>query len=143
MVGDGTKIMARMALVSAAAAVVSAIGLVGAPTARAVTNEAVVGTWAGPATIGDTGDCGRSSGLYAFSPDGSYRYTALYDTCGAVMIDGHYELQADGSVLQLAMEVCGQTGCPPGPSVLATSISASDPDTILLGGNYTYRRLRG
>jgi hypothetical protein len=143
MVGDGTKIMARMAVVATAAAFVSAVGLVGAPTARAVTNQAVVGAWAGPVTIGDTADCGRSAGQYAFSPDGSYRYTALYDTCGPVMIDGHYELQADGSVLQLAVEACGDTGCPPGPSVLTTSISASDPDTIVLGGGYTYRRLAG
>jgi hypothetical protein len=57
------------------------------------------------------------------------------------MIEGHYQLQADGGVLQISMEVCGEPGCPQGQSVLSTSISAIDPDSIVLDGRYTYRRL--
>src|SRR5262245_38845565 len=139
MVGRQVKVVARTALATAA---VVAIGLAGAPTAAAVSQQALVGAWSGPA-ISDTGECGRASAEYAFSPDGTYRYQARYDNCDAVMIDGHYELQAEGGVLQLSMELCGEVGCPPGPSTLTTSISAIGADTIVLDGRYTYRRLHG
>jgi hypothetical protein len=60
-----------------------------------------------------------------------------------VMIDGRYELQADGGVLQLSMDECEDPGCPPGLSTLTTSISAIDPDTIVLDGRNTYQRQHG
>ena len=142
MFGREFKVVARATLVAAAAACTSAIGLAGAPTAGAVSQPALVGAWLGP-PFGDTGECGRASAEYAFSPDGIYRYQAIYDNCDAVMIDGHYELQADGGVLQTSMEECGAPGCPPGPSILTTSISAVDPDSIVLDGRYTYRRQHG
>jgi hypothetical protein len=142
MFGREVKVVARATVVAAAAAWVSAIGLTGAPTAAAVSQQALVGAWLGP-PFGDTGECGRASAEYAFSPDGIYRYQAIYDNCDAVMIDGHYELQADGGVLQTSMEECGAPGCPPGPSILTTSISAVDPDSIVLDGRYTYRRQHG
>jgi hypothetical protein len=62
------------------------------------------------------------------------------ETCAMVMIDGRYELQAEGGVLQLSMDECGDPGCPPGPSTL--TISATDPDTIVLDGR-TYLRQHG
>ena len=55
------------------------------------------------------------------------------------MIDGHYQLQADGGVLQLSIEECGDSGCPPGLSTFTTPISGVDPDTIVLDGG-TYQR---
>ena len=142
MVGREVKVVAHATLVAAAAACVSAIGLAGAAIAGAVSQQALVGAWLGPA-FGDTGECGIASAEYAFSPDGTYRYQAIYDNCAAVMIDGHYELQAEGGVLQTSMEECGAPGCPPGPSILTTSISAVDPDSIVLDGRYTYRRQHG
>jgi hypothetical protein len=142
MFGREVKVVARATLVAAAAACVSAIGLAGAPTAGAVSQQTLVGAWLGPA-VGGTDECGTASAEYAFSPDGTYRYQAIYDGCAAVMIDGHYELQADGGVLQTSMDACGDPGCPPGPSVLTTSISATDPDSIVLDGRYTYRRQHG
>jgi hypothetical protein len=87
------------------------------------------------------GECGTGAGVIAFSPNGVYRYVAGSDGCGMVMIDGRYELQADGGVLQLSMDECGDPGCPPGP--LTTSISAIDPDTIVLDGRNTYLRQHG
>jgi hypothetical protein len=78
--------------------------------------------------------------LFAFSPNGAYRYVALYEGCTSVMIDGHYELQADGTVLQLSMDECGDPGCPPGSSSLTTSLGVIDPDNIVLDGRYTYQR---
>jgi hypothetical protein len=87
---------------------------------------------------------GRSPAIFAFSPNGTYRYLAVYENCGTtVMIDGRYEPQADGGVLQLSMDECGDTGCPPGPSTLMASISAIDPDTIVLDGRNTYQRQDG
>ena len=74
------------------------------------------------------------------SPNGVYRYLAVYPGCAIVMIDGHYELQADGGVLQLSVDACGDPGCPPGLSTLTTPISATDPNTIVLDGRNTYIR---
>jgi len=142
MVGREVKVVAHATLVAAAAACVSAIGLAGAAIAGAVSQQALVGAWLGPA-FGDTGECGIASAEYAFSPDGTYRYQAIYDNCAAVMIDGHYELQAEGGVLQTSMEECGEAGCPPGPSILTMSISAVYPDSVVLDGRYTYRRQHG
>jgi hypothetical protein len=56
------------------------------------------------------------------------------------MIDGNYELQADGAVLQLSADKCGDPGCPPGLSTFTMPISAVDRDTIVLDGRNTYQR---
>jgi hypothetical protein len=141
MIGREVKAVTRVALVAAAVACVSAIGLAGAAPAGAVSQQTLVGAWLGPA-LGDTGECGTASAEYAFSPNGTYRYQAIYDNCDAVMMDGHYELQADGGVLQTSVEECGQAGCPPGPSTLTMSVTAIDPDGIVLDG-HSYRRQHG
>lgn len=143
MFGRHVKVVARVTLVAAAAAGISAISLAGAAIAGAVDQQTLVGAWSGPAFFGDTGECGTGSAQYAFSPDGTYRYRAIYDNCDDVMIDGHYDLQAEGGVLEASMETCGDPGCPEGPSTLTTSISAVDPDSIVLDGRYTYRRVHG
>lgn len=139
MFGDVVKAVYRAMLLAATAVLV--IGLAGAPRAFAVGEQALVGAWSGPPTIGDTGSCGSGSGLFAFSPNGTYRYVALYDGCISVMIDGHYELQADGTVLQLSMDECADP-CPQGPPTLTTSLGIIDPDNIVLDGRYTYQRQR-
>ncbi|MBV8929298.1 MAG: hypothetical protein JO152_09260, partial [Mycobacteriaceae bacterium] len=109
----------------------------------AVSQQTLVGAWLGPA-VGDYGDCGAGSAEFAFSPDGTYRYQAIYNGCDPVMFDGHYELLADGGVLQTSMEECGQVSCPPGPpAVVSTSISSSEPDSIVLNGSYVYHRQPG
>jgi hypothetical protein len=138
MFGHAVKIISRAAL--AVAAAVIAIGLVPAPLAAAVDAQTLVGSWAGPPTLGDVSECGIGAGVFAFSPNGVYRYVAGAENCGMVMIDGHYELQADGGVLQLSMDECGDPGCPPGPSTLA--ISSTDPNTMVLDGR-TYLRQHG
>jgi hypothetical protein len=138
MFGHAVKIVSNATL--GAAAAMLATGLAGAPLAAAVEAQSLVGAWSGPATIGDTGECGSGSAEVAFSPNGVYRYVAVYENCEMVMIDGRYELQADGGVLQLSMDECGNPGCPPGPSTLTTSISAVDPETIVLDGRNTYKR---
>jgi hypothetical protein len=138
MSGHAVKIVPHSTL---AAAAMLAIGLAAAPPAAAVEAPSLVGAWSGPAAIGDAGDCGGGSGEIAFSPNGGYRYVAVSENCGMVMVDGRYELQADGGVLQLSMDECGDPGCPPGP--LIQSISAVDPDTIVLDGRYTYQRQHG
>jgi hypothetical protein len=142
MFGQEINVVGRMTLVAAAAACLSAIGLGGAAIADAVSQPSLVGAWSGP-VVGNTGECGNAWGEFAFSPDGTYRYAAIYENCGAIMIDGHYQLQAEGTVLQTSMELCSDPGCPPGPSSLTTSINAPDPDTIVLDGRYTYRRQHG
>ncbi len=124
----------------AAAAALLAISLAPAPLAAAVDAKTLVGSWAGPATLGDPGECAPTAGQYSFSPNGVYRYLAVYPGCAIVMIDGHYELQADGGVLQLSVEECGDPGCPPGLSTLTTPISATDANTIVLDGRNTYIR---
>jgi hypothetical protein len=139
MFGHAVKIVSPATL----AAAVLAIGLAAAPPAAAVDSQTLVGSWAGPATLGETGECGTSAGIFAFSPNGAYRYVGGYENCAMVMIDGRYELQADGGELQLSMDECGDPGCPPGPSTLTTSISAIDPDTIVLDGRNTYLRQHG
>ena len=138
MFGHAVKIVSRAAL--AAATAMLAIALAPAPLAAAVDAQTLVGSWAGPPTLGDIGECGAAAGIFAFSPNGVYRYVAGSETCAMVMIDGRYELQAEGGVLQLSMDECGDPGCPPGPSTL--TISATDPDTIVLDGR-TYRRQHG
>jgi hypothetical protein len=142
MLGRRGKVVARAAVVAAAAACVSATGLAAAGIAQAVSQQTLVGAWLGP-KFGDTGECGTASGEYAFSPDGTYRYKSSSDSCDTIMIEGHYDLQSDGGVLQISMEECNDPGCPPGPWVLSTSISAIDPDSIVLDGHYTYRREHG
>jgi hypothetical protein len=137
MYGHWARIASRATVGAAAAAL--AIGLVGAPSATAVDAQSLVGSWSGPATLGDTGECAPASGLFAFSPNGGYRYLAIYPDCGIVMIDGRYELQNGGDVLQLSMDECGDPGCPPG-SPLTQSISATGPDTIVVDGRFTYQR---
>jgi hypothetical protein len=112
-------------------------------TAAAVDPQTLVGAWSGPATIGNTGECGNGSAEYAFAPNGTYRYAAAYDGCAPAMVDGHYELQADGGVLQLSMELCGAPGCPDGPTVLTTPITTPNPDTFVLDSRYTYQREHG
>jgi hypothetical protein len=139
MFGHAVRIVSPATL--AAAAAVLAIGLAAAPPAAAVDAQTLVGSWAGPPTLGDIGECGTAAGVFAFSPNGVYRYVAGSEGCAMVMIDGRYELQADGGVLQLSMDECGDPGCPPGPSTLA--ISAIDPDTIVLDGRNTYLRQHG
>jgi hypothetical protein len=134
------KSFARVTLVAAAAS--AAIGVAGAPTAGAVSQQTLIGAWSGPA-IGDPGECGNGYAEYAFAPNGTYRYHAVYDTCDGVMFDGHYELQADGGVIQMGLELCSNPGCPPGQPNRTMSISAVDPNTIVLDGRYTYRRLEG
>jgi hypothetical protein len=136
------KMVGRAMLVAAAALWVPMIGLAGAPIAGAVSQQTLVGAWSGPSIVG-AGDCGIGSAEFAFSPDGTYRYAAMYPNCPAVMLDGRYELQSDGGVLQISMEQCGDPGCPPGPSMLTTSISATDAESIVLGGHYTYLRQHG
>ena len=139
MFGHAVKIVSRAAF--AAATAMLAIALAPAPLAAAVDAQTLVGSWAGPPTLGDIGECGTAAGIFAFSPNGGYRYVAGSENCAMVMIDGRYELQADGGVLQLSMDECGDPGCPPGPSTL--TISATDPDTIVLDGRNTYLRQRG
>jgi hypothetical protein len=142
MLGLQAKSCTRVTLVAAAAAAASVIGISGAPVAGAVSQQTLVGAWSGPAT-GGPGECVNGSAEYAFAPNATYRYHAIYDNCDDVMFDGHYELQADGGVLQMTVELCGEPGCPPGPSILTTSISATGPDAFVLDGRYTYRRLQG
>jgi hypothetical protein len=137
MFGHGVK---TVSLATLGAAATLAIGVVTAPCAAAVDAHSLIGAWSGPATLGDTGECAPTSGLFSFSPNGGYRYLAIYQDCGIVMIDGSYELQDDGGVLQLSMDQCGDPGCPAGPSTLTQSISASGPDTIVLDGRFTYQR---
>jgi hypothetical protein len=139
MFGHAVKLASQASL--GAAGALLAIGLAEAPPAAAVDAQTLVGSWAGPAALGDTGECGPAAGVFAFSPNGVYRYVGGYENCAMVMIDGRYELQADGGVLQLSMDECGDPGCPPGP--LTTSISAIDPDTIVLDGRNTYLRQHG
>ena len=138
MFGHAVKLASQASL--GAAGALLAIGLAEAPPAAAVDAQTLVGSWAGPPTLGDIGECGTAAGIFAFSPNGVYRYVAGYETCAMVMIDGRYELQAEGGVLQLSMDECGDPGCPPGPSTL--TISATDPDTIVLDGR-TYLRQHG
>ena len=137
MFGHAVKTFSHATLGAAAATL--AIGLTGAPPAAAVEAQSLVGAWSGPPTMGDTDDCAPPSAEFAFSPNGGYRYLAVDPNCGMVVIDGHYELQADGGVLQLTIDDCGSPGCPPGPSTLTKSISAVNPDTIVLDGS-TYQR---
>jgi hypothetical protein len=132
----------RAGCVVAAAACLAAVGLTGAGTAGAVDQQTMVGAWIGPATIGDVAGCANGSAEYAFSPNGTYRYAVLYDDCGAAMVDGHYELQGDGGVLQLSMELCSAPGCPDGPNTLTTPISSPDNETLIMG-SYTYKRQHG
>jgi hypothetical protein len=141
MFGHAVRILSHATL--GAAAAIPTIGLAGAPLAGALEAQSLVGAWSGPATIGDTGDCEGASAEFAFSPNGGYRYLAVDQNCGIAMIDGRYELQADGGVLQLSIDLCGDPGCPPAPSTLTMSISAVDPDTIVLDGRSTYHRQRG
>jgi len=138
MFGHTAKIVSHATL--GAAAAIPAIGLAGTPLAAAVDAQTLVGSWAGPPTLGDTGECGTAAGVFAFSANGVYRYVAGSADCALVMIDGRYELQADGGALQLSMDECGDPGCPPGPSTL--TISATGPDTIVLDG-HTYLRQHG
>jgi hypothetical protein len=123
-----------------AATAIPAISLVTAPLAAAVDAQALVGSWAGAPVLGGLGDCGTGAGVIAFSPNGVYRYVAGSDGCGMVMIDGRYELQSDGGVLQLSIDECGDPGCPPGPTTVI--VSATGPDTIVLNGQ-TYLRQHG
>jgi hypothetical protein len=137
MFGNAVKIVVRGAL---AAVTIPAIGLVTAPLAAAVDAQALVGSWAGAPVLGGLGDCGTGAGVIAFSPNGVYRYVAGSDGCGMVMIDGRYELQSDGGVLQLSIDECGDPGCPPGPTTV--TVSATGPDTIVLNGQ-PYLRQHG
>jgi hypothetical protein len=137
MFGYAVKVVSHAAL---AALAIPAIGLVTAPLAAAVDAQTLVGSWAGPPAFGDLGDCGTGAGVFAFSPNGVYRFVAGSDGCGMVMIDGRYELQPDGGVLQLSIDECGDPGCPPGPSTM--TVSATGPDTIVLNGQ-TYLRQHG
>jgi hypothetical protein len=138
MFGNAVKIVVRGAL--AAAATIVAIGLAPAPLAAAVDAQALVGSWAGAPVLGGLGECGTGAGVIAFSPNGVYRYVAGSDGCGMVMIDGRYELQSDGGVLQLSIDECGDPGCPPGPTTV--TVSATGPDTIVLNGQ-PYLRQHG
>ena len=138
MFGNAVKIVVRGAL--AAAATIVAIGLAPAPLAAAVDAQALVGSWAGAPVLGGLGDCGTGAGVIAFSPNGVYRYVAGSDGCGMVMIDGRYELQPDGGVLQLSIDECGDPGCPPGPTTV--TVSATGPDSIVLNGQ-PYLRQHG
>jgi hypothetical protein len=142
MFGRRHRVAARVSLVAAATAGVSVIGLAQAATAGAVSQQTLVGAWSGPAAIGATGECGNAKGEYAFSPDGTYRYRSSSDTCDGLLIEGHYQLQADGGVLQTSMEECSDPGCPEVPLVGSMSISAVNPDTIVLDGRYTFLRER-
>jgi hypothetical protein len=138
MFGYAVKVVSRSAL--AAAAALLAFGLAPAPLAAAVDAQALVGSWAGAPVLGGLGDCGTGAGVIAFSPNGVYRYVAGSDGCGMVMIDGRYELQSDGGVLQLSIDECGDPGCPPGPTTV--TVSATGPDTIVLNGQ-PYLRQHG
>jgi hypothetical protein len=138
MFGHAVKIVSRAALAAAAATL--AIGLAPAPVAAAVDAQALVGSWAGAPVLGGLGECGTGAGVIAFSPNGVYRYVAGSDGCGMVMIDGRYELQSDGGVLQLSIDECGDPGCPPGPTTV--TVSATGPDTIVLNGQ-PYLRQHG
>jgi hypothetical protein len=138
MFGNAVKLVSRTAL--AVAAAIPAISLTTAPLAAAVDAQTLVGSWAGPPAFGALGDCGTGAGVFAFSPNGVYRFVAGSDGCGMVMIDGRYELQPDGSALQLSIDECGDPGCPPGPSTM--TVSATGPDTIVLNGQL-YLRQRG
>jgi hypothetical protein len=138
MFAHAVKIVSRAAVACTTA--VLAIALAPAPLAAAVDAQTLVGSWAGPPVLGDIGACGNAAGVFAFSPNGVYRYVAGSLDCKMVMIDGRYELQADGGVLQLSMDECGEQGCPPGPSTL--TVSATGPDTIVLDGR-NYLRQRG
>jgi hypothetical protein len=135
MFGNGVTALRLTTLAATLAA-----GLFTAPSAAAVDAQSLVGAWAGPATLGDTGDCAPTSGLFSFSPNGGYRYLAIYQDCGDVMIDGSYQLQNGGAELQLSIDQCGDPGCPAGPSTVTQSISASGPDTFVLDGRFTYQR---
>ncbi len=145
MFGREVSVVARATVVAAAAACASAIGLAGAAIAGAVSQQTLVGAWSGPAAgaFGDTGECGTGSAEVAFSPDGTYRYRAIYPNCDPVMIDGHYELQSEGGVLHTSPDACGYPGCPPGVSPQTTPISGTDPDSFVLDGQYTYGRQHG
>jgi hypothetical protein len=136
----GSRGAHRRCGVALAGVCASAIGLAGAPAAAAVSQQTLIGAWSGPA-LDDAGDCGPTSAEYSFSPDGTYRYTAVSANCDAVIIDGHYELQADGGVLATSMDQCGQPGCPDGPAVRTVSITAAGPDSLVLDGRVTYRRM--
>ena len=138
MSGHAVKIISRAALATATATL--AIALAPAPLAAAVDAQTLVGSWAGPPTLGGLGDCGTGAGVIAFSPNGVYRYVGGSDGCGMVMIDGRYELQSDGGVLQLSIDECGDPGCPPGPTTM--TISATGSDTIVLNGQ-PYLRQHG
>ena len=137
MFGYAVKVVSQAAL---AAVAIPAIGLVTAPLAAAVDGQALVGSWAGAPVLGGLGYCGTGAGVIAFSPNGVYRYVAGSDGCGMVMIDGRYELQSDGGVLQLSIDECGDPGCPPGPTTV--TVSATGPDTIVLNGQ-PYLRQHG
>jgi hypothetical protein len=117
-----------------------AIALAAAPTAAAVDAPSLVGAWLGPATLAVPADCAPASGLLSFSPNGVFRYLAMYPDCGMVMVDGHYALQNDGGVLHLSIEQCGDPGCPPGLTEMTQSISTTGPDSFVLDGQYTYQR---
>jgi hypothetical protein len=138
MFGYAVKVVSHAAL--AAPAAMLAIGLAPPPLAAAVDAQALVGSWAGAPVLGGLGDCGTGAGVIAFSPNGAYRYVAGSDGCGMVMIDGRYELQSDGGVLQLSIDECGDPGCPPGPTTV--TVSATGPDTIVLNGQ-PYLRQHG
>jgi hypothetical protein len=136
MLGHAVKTTYLATLLTATAGLVVGLGV--APAAAAVTGQALVGAWSGPATIGNTGDCGAGSGIYSFSPNGTYRYSAVFEGCDSVMIDGQYELQADGSVLQLSLDQCGDSGC--AWPTFTTSINVIDADNFVLDGRYPYKR---
>ena len=108
MFGHAVKTFSHATLGAAAATL--AIGLTGAPPAAAVEAQSLVGAWSGPPTMGDTDDCAPPSAEFAFSPNGGYRYLAVDPNCGMVVIDGHYELQADGGVLQLTIDPAARLG---------------------------------
>ena len=74
MFGYAVKVVSHAALATAAAML--AIGLAPAPLAAAVDAQALVGSWAGPPAFGDLGDCGTGAGVFAFSPNGVYRFVA-------------------------------------------------------------------
>ena len=137
MFGNAVKIVVNAAIATAA---IPAIGLATAPLAAAVDAQTLVGSWAGAPTLGDVSACGTGAGVIAFSPNGVYRYVAAAEGCGMVMIDGRYELQSDGGVLQLSIDECGDQGCPPGPATL--TVNATGPDSIVLNGQ-PYLRQHG
>ena len=144
MLGVDVKGVGRGMVVGATAACVAAVGLTGAAVAGATPapSLSLVGAWSGPA-IGTAGDCGGSSAEYSFSPNGTYRYKALYDNCDGIFVDGRYEIRDNGSTLQTTMDQCSAPGCPADASVITMSISAVDRDSIVLNGQYAYRRIFG